>query len=414
MEGYAPFLAGLVALLVGLAVGKAWERYKLQEGRWIDRRRARESPHYILGLNSLAAHQLDRAIAELAQAARLQPDALEIEMILGNLYREKGQVGRAITIHQGLLQRPKLTRLEHAYILLCLGLDYKRGGFVDRALEAFNEVLRFEPTNPYALANLQKLHEEQHQWQEAHEVRERLVTISDEADQPRNRQILAHLENELGRDCLKQADPAAAANRFNAALELDPRNVPAHLNLGDVRLSQGRAAEAGEAWEEVTRLTPERAYLAFDRIESLYVAQKEPGRFQDLCRRLISANPKDWRAHLALARHLTSGGRSEEALELLFEALSHSPHALTIHQEIWHAFVDGALDPALIRRYAELTRQSVFYLDPHVCQRCHYRSTELLWQCPHCHEWDTFVEDRIAPAHEAPGPESPDTPGVTI
>jgi lipopolysaccharide assembly protein B len=413
MDGYVPFLAGLVALLVGLAVGKAWERYKLQEGRWIDRRRARESPHFILGLNSLAAHQLDRAIAELAQAARLQPDALEIEMILGNLYREKGQVGRAITIHQGLLQRPKLTRLEHAYILLCLGLDYKRGGFVDRALEAFNEVLRFEPTNPYALANLQKLHEEQHQWREAHEVRERLVTVSDEADQPRNRQILAYLENELGRDCLRQADPAAAATRFNAALELDPRNVPAHLNLGDVRLSQGRAAEAAEAWEEVTRLTPERAYLAFDRLESLYEAQKEPGRFQDLCRRLISANPKDWRAHLALARHLMAGGRTQEALELLFEALSHSPHALTIHQEIWHAFVDDPLDPAIIRRYAELTRQSVFYLDPHVCQRCHYRSTELLWQCPHCHEWDTFVEDRIAPAQEAPGPESPDTPTVT-
>ena len=42
--------------------------------------------------------------------------------------------------------------------------------------------------------------------------------------------------------------------------------------------------------------------------------------------------------------------------------------------------------------------QSVFYLDPHVCIRCRYRSTELLWQCPHCHEWNTFVEERITPA----------------
>jgi len=54
-------------------------------------------------------------------------------MILGNLYREKGQVGKAITVHQSLLQRPRLTRLEHAHVLLCLGLDYKRGGFVDSA-----------------------------------------------------------------------------------------------------------------------------------------------------------------------------------------------------------------------------------------------------------------------------------------
>ena len=65
-------------------------------------------------------------------------------MILGNLYREKGQVGKAITVHQSLLQRSKLSRLEHAYVLLCLGLDYKRGGFVERALEAFTEVLRLD------------------------------------------------------------------------------------------------------------------------------------------------------------------------------------------------------------------------------------------------------------------------------
>jgi lipopolysaccharide biosynthesis regulator YciM len=410
MGSYAPFLAALVGLLIGLAVGKAWERYKLQEGRWIDRRRARESPHYILGLNSLVANHLDRAIEELAQAARLQPDALEIEMILGNLYREKGQVGRAITIHQALLQRPKLTRLEHAYILLCLGLDYKRGGFVDRALEAFNEVLRLEPQNPYALVNLQKLHEEQHQWKEAHDIRQRLVAISDAADQPRNRQILAFIENELGRDRLKQLDYKAAAARFHAAVELDARTVRAYLNLGDVRFSEGKLAGAAEAWERVVEVSPERAYLAFDRLESLYRAQHQLGRFQELCQRLIRANPKDWRAHLALARHVMAEGRTPDALELLFEALSHSPHALTIHQTIWHALLSSGLEPALVNRYTELTRQSVFYLDPHVCQRCHYRSTELLWQCPHCHEWDTFVEDRIAPAQDAEVPDEADTP----
>ncbi len=245
MESYAPFLAGLVALLVGLAAGKAWERYKLQEGRWIDRRRARESPHYILGLNSMVAGQLDRAIGELAEAARLQPDALEIEMILGNLYREKGQVGRAITIHQQLLQRPKLTRLEHAYILLCLALDYKRGGFVDRAHEAFSEVLRFEPQNPYALMNLQKLHEEQHQWQQAREVRQRLVAISPEAEQPRNRQILAFIENELGRDCVKRGEPSAAVVHFEAALDLDPRNVPGVPQPGRRAAGPGQGSRGG-------------------------------------------------------------------------------------------------------------------------------------------------------------------------
>src|SRR5258708_2564193 len=111
MSSYAPLLAALVALLVGLTVGKAWERYKLRDGTWIDRRRARESPHYILGLNFLVANQMDLAIEELSKAASLDTDALEVHMILGNLYREKGQVGNAITLHQNLLQRATLSKL---------------------------------------------------------------------------------------------------------------------------------------------------------------------------------------------------------------------------------------------------------------------------------------------------------------
>src|SRR6266705_3204298 len=227
MNGYAPLLAALLALLAGLTIGKAWERYKLRDGKWIDRRRARESPHYILGLNFLVANQIDLAIEELGRAASLDADALEVHMILGNLYREKGQVGKAITVHQSLLQRPTLTRLEHAHVLLCLGLDYKRGGFVDRALEAFTEVLRLDPKNEYALLNLQKLHEEQHQWSEAYDTRRRLSKLADIDSRPQSQAILAFLENEIGLEAMRRKNYAEATRRFQAAIELDARAVPA-------------------------------------------------------------------------------------------------------------------------------------------------------------------------------------------
>ena len=145
----------LFTLLIGITIGKFWERYKLRGGRWIDRRRAKQSPHYILGLNFMVSNQPDLAIEELNKAISLDTEAIEIHMILGNLYREKGQVGRAIHMHQKLLQRPNLTTIEHAYVLLCLGLDFKRGGFLDRALEAFDEVLRLDSNNRYALLNLE-------------------------------------------------------------------------------------------------------------------------------------------------------------------------------------------------------------------------------------------------------------------
>jgi lipopolysaccharide biosynthesis regulator YciM len=398
-ELYLP--VALLALLAGLVVGKAWERYKLRDGRWIDRRRLRETPHYMLGLNFLVDNQVDQAIEELTKATSTDTDALEIQMILGNLYREKGQVGRAINVHQALLQRPDLTKLEQAYIALCLGLDFRHGGFIDRALEAFQEVLRLDSKNRYALVNLQKLYEDQHQWAEALRVREQIARI-DAGRRPDDQQILGFLRNEIGMEQEKSGDLAAAARTFSGAIDSDERTVPAYLSLGDVRARQGNLAGAVDAWERLIEAVPDRAYFAFERLERAYRTLGSPNRFVELCQRLIDRDPQDWRTRLALSRHLAAAGQHRAAFDRLLDALPHHPHGLAIHQEIWDALSALDFDPELIRRYVDLTREAVFYLDPHICRRCRYRSTELLWQCPQCHEWNTFVEERIAAAKDAP------------
>jgi lipopolysaccharide assembly protein B len=399
MSDYA-LLAVLFALLLGLVVGKAWERYKLRDGHWIDRRRLRETPHYMLGLNCLVDNQVDQALEELTRATSTDTDALEIQMILGNLYRQKGQVGRAITVHQVLLQRPDLRPIEHAHVLLCLGLDYKHGGFIDRALETFQEVVRLDPKNRYAFVNLQKLYEDQRQWAEAAAVREKIAALDDDKQEVNN-QILGFLRNEVGETLTRAGDDAAATRAFEAALDIDARTAPAYLNLGDMRERVGQPASAVEAWEKLVQTLPDRAYLALDRLERAYQRAGTQHRFGELCARLIDQNPQDWRTRLALSRHLAAAGRHRTALDLLLDALPHNPHGLAIHHEVWKALLALDLDPALVREYMDQTRSAVFYLDPHVCLRCRYRSTELLWQCPQCHEWNTFVEERMSPAKDA-------------
>jgi lipopolysaccharide biosynthesis regulator YciM len=396
-------IAALVALLIGLAAGKTWERYRLRNGRWIDRRRLRETPHYMLGLTSLADNRIDQAIDELSQAASSSADSLEVQMILGNLYRQKGQASRAITVHQALLQRAGLTRMEHAYGLLCLGLDFRHAGFVDRALEAFHEVLRLDPRNRHALVNLQKLHEDQQQWSEAAAIREQ-ISLVDGGRDVQNRRILAFLRNEVGTAQARAGDPAAAAT-FRRALETDEQTVPAYLNLGDLIEREGRLAEAVELWERLIAVVPDRAYLAFDRLERAYDTLGLTRRFAELCSRLITQNPQDWRSRLALSRHFTAAERPREALELLLAALPNNPHGLVVHQAIWRALLDLQMEPGLVRRYIALARDAVFYLDPHVCIHCRYRSTELLWLCPQCHAWNSFIEERIAPAKSLPAAE---------
>jgi lipopolysaccharide biosynthesis regulator YciM len=252
-------------------------------------------------------------------------------------------------------------------VLLCLGLDYKRGGFVDRALEAFNEVLRLDPKNEYALVNLQKLHEEQHQWIEAYDTRRRLTKLAAIDSRPQSQAILAFLENEIGLEAVRRKDYGEAVRRFQAAIDLDGRAVPAYLNLGDVRMAEGKEKEAASIWETVVQVAPDRAYLAFDRLEALAIKDGKPERFTRLCRRLIDESPPDWRARLALSRHLNASGKAHEALDLLFAALVQNPHALTIHQAIWHALGQLRHPTELVERYSDLTQHAVFYLDPHVC-----------------------------------------------
>src|SRR6186713_1505432 len=262
MQAYSLLFGVLIALLVGLAAGKAWERYKLIEGRWIDRRRVRQSPHFILGLNYLVAGQVDLAIEELERAARLaDPGSLVLRLVLGNLHREKGQVGRAIEEHRALLQRPRLNRIEHANVLLCLGLDYRRGGFVDRAVAAFSDVLKLDPANEAALVNLEKLQEDQHQWQEAYVTRQRLAQIAGPPDQPKSQLILAFLENELGLQALKEGRLADAIRRFEAAIDVENSAMPAYLHLGDAQAQQGDPEAAIATWERAIEVAPDRAYL---------------------------------------------------------------------------------------------------------------------------------------------------------
>jgi lipopolysaccharide assembly protein B len=400
MGDNALLLGMLAALLFGLAAGKAWERYKLRDGRWIDRRRFRDSPHYLQGLNRLVDRQIDPAIESFSRAAANHEEAVDVQVVLGNLYREKGQVSRAIQVHQQILQRPSLSKTEHRHVLLCLGLDFKRAGFVDRAVEAFTEVLQLDADNRDALANLEELHEDQHNWAEAYQIRQRLAALAPAEAQARHQTILAFLENALGEQALARQDRAEAERRFEAAIDRDPGTVPAYLHLGDLYFAAGQVDAAVRTWERAIEVSPDRAYLVFDRLSSAYATERADDQFPALCRRLVAENAQDWRARLALAQHLGGRGRPADALPLLFDALAVNPHAISLHQAAWHTLSELGLDPTLVARYVEVSRQAVFYQDPHLCLRCHYRSTELLWQCPHCHDWNSFVEERLTPALE--------------
>jgi lipopolysaccharide biosynthesis regulator YciM len=384
-------LAVLLSAIAGLLAGRAWAAAR-RGGDSRDRPPYRVSPHYTQGLHYVAAGQRELAISELTKVAREDPDALDVLQILGNLLRETGQVERAIQVHQGLLARPDLTRAERAYALASLGTDFRNAGFLDRATRTFEEVLEVDPKSIHALVGMQKLHEDQRQWQEAYAVQTRLSRLRKTDDSL----VLGHLQAEMGREALQAGRLEAAERAFRTALSLDRRVFPAHLGLADCHAGRD-PRQAAAVLEDAIQTAPERAYLAFDRLAKAYAECGEPSRFVSLCERTIRQDPRDWRARLALARHLGREGRHEEAFGLLVRAVEANPQVLLPHLEMWRTLRAMGLDGEVVDRYITTAEEAAFYRDPHVCTACRYRADDMLWRCPHCHEWNTFVEERLGP-----------------
>lgn len=390
-SGEQVFLIALVAFIAGVALGKFWSR--LASGRPESSRLPGESLHYILGLDYLASHQIDRAVAELTRAAQADTEAIEIYLILGNLLREKGQLERAIQIHQSLLHRPGLTSRERAHTLLCLGIDFKRAGFRNRALSTFQEVLRRDSANRYALLHLLKIHEEEQDWEKALDLQQRVVALGGKTDNT----LTAFLHDQLGQVAWAQSEDRSAIRNFETAMRLDRSIPPPYLHLGDLHEVRGRLPEATACWETFARQDPEHAYLVFERLERAYGALGEDNALEALFQEVIARDNKDWRAHLELARRHGHDGRTDESFELLLGAVENNPHAIAVHLAAWDLLFDDHPQPDRIRRYIERVRDAVLFLDPHICVKCHYRANGILWRCPHCQEWNTFVEERWTP-----------------
>ena len=379
-----------MAAVAGLVAGRAYAHARHRGLR--DRPGFRTSPHYTQGLHYLASGQLSLAMSELGKVAREDKDAVDVLQVLSHLQRETGQVERALQIHQGLLARPDLSRAERAHTLASLGADFRKAGFVDRATKAFEEALSFDPNNIYALMGQRKVFEDQREWRLAFDVQIRLARLRKADDGI----VLGHLQAQIGEDLARAGDRDGAEAAFKMALSLDRRVFPAYLGLADLYL-ESEPFRAATVLEDAQRTTPERAYLAFDRLERAYAALGEPERFVEMSERLIRQDQGDFRARLALARHLRVRGRHEEAYGLLLRAVESNPQALVVHLEMLETLrAQGALGEAE-QAYLGAAQRAVFYADPHLCTSCRYRADGMLWRCPHCHEWNTFVEERLGP-----------------
>ncbi|MBF0179053.1 MAG: tetratricopeptide repeat protein [Magnetococcales bacterium] len=389
-----PYLIGWAALSVtlGAIIFGAGRRLGREEEALRIRRQddGKEAAFYFRGLNFLLADEPDKAIEEFIKFVRINSETVEIHLSLGKLYRARGEVGRAIRIHQNLIARPNLSVEHRTAALYALAEDYRQGGFVDRAVDAYRQVLNVDPEHRAALAGLQGMHENEGRWDMALDVLKRLEKVT-RAPDPRRE---AHIRVRMGMEIQSRQGSGVvsdeAMDHYQTAIKVFPGCVEAHRLLGEAQLTQGRTRGAIKSFEALKTSRPSHFFMLAEALRRAYERDGDPGGFEKCMNEAVHAFSSSARLVVYRARMLEEQGRLVEATELLRAGMAKHPGSLGIicplipllaKQNLWQEAVATAqrqLDRMLAVQHA------------FQCARCGFKAQDIYWKCPQCLQWDSM------------------------
>jgi lipopolysaccharide biosynthesis regulator YciM len=337
-------------------------------------------PDYLTGLDYLVTEQPDRALDMFLKLMDANADTIETHFALGTLYRRRGEVERAIRIHQNLLARDTLPQEHREQALLALAQDFLRAGLLDRAEGLFQQVSEVPRLRASALDALRLVYERQHDWQQALGVLRQLQRI----DAPPRHSVAAHYLCELAALAIERGD-SMDARRLLREARADSSPFPraallrAQIAESDaqpelaVRLIRQALAESPELLQdELPHLFKLVGPGARDAVLADLVAQAESRDFAELKRLVFAAIAAD----LAGARPLRG------PIEKVF---SQDPTL----QAVWQA--GSAQYESMVQQIGALLAHAEKYR----CVECGFSGRSFYWHCPACHSWATFEAHAI-------------------
>jgi len=247
---------------------------------------------------------LDRAEEALARAVHGDAEGIESYLALARLYRMRGEIGRAIRVHQNLLLREELRKEQRLTVLADLGADFRQGGYHDRAIACFEDVVTDDKRDLKSIRALVQLYAQTGRYARAIEHSRRLTRL--EGGGQRDEE--ARLYTEMARVQFTEGEHDEARRSIKKALRCNKRCADAWVQLGDLEAERGRAKAALAAWSEVPRLDRSRGPLVYEKLEATYAALGRTRDFEAYVRGLLAEQPGDARARRALAALLAARG----------------------------------------------------------------------------------------------------------
>ncbi|MEZ5461780.1 lipopolysaccharide assembly protein LapB [Dokdonella sp.] len=384
----------LLFLLLPVAAFSGWYVARRGSERTSGARVSELSSNYFRGLNYLLNEQQDKAIEVFLKLAEYNRDTVETHLALGNLFRRRGEVDRAIRVHQNLIARPSLSDEEKTVALLELGEDYMRAGLLDRAETLFTDLVSMNALAPSALTHLVSIYQHERDWNKAIENATRLEAATGESCGA----MIAQFHCELAEQARAARDWKRAKECLAAALDAEPDCVRASMIRGHIEAANDNLDAAIKAFEHVADLdvdyVPEILSPLLDCYAKAQCMQRAEEFLLNMTERYQGVSPV-----LALASLYSRTQGEKAAVEFLTRQLHQRPSVRALVALIdanLHTARDEARESLLIQR--DLTRKLLEGQAMYRCTRCGFGAKAHHWQCPSCKNWST-----VRPIHSVVG-----------
>ena len=371
------FLLLPVAAVSGWVIGRrGGERHSTSQV-------SRLSTTYFRGLNYLLNEQPDKAIELFLHIAELDKDTFETQVALGHLFRRRGEVDRAIRLHQALVQRTGLSDAQKVQAMLALGEDYMKSGLLDRAETVFSDLVALD-LSPLALRHLINIYQSERDWPKAIENARSYEAATGEA----MGKLIAQFECELADRHRAAGEVELARDCVARAYEADSNSVRAGLLEGRMDVDAGRDAAAIRALERVARVDadylPEVLPLLLPAYERVGDDTGARAFLAEMCEHYRGIAPV-----LALTRMVEVREGVAAARAYLAAQLKDRPSVRGEAALIDLTLAEGADPAATLVDLKHITDQLLVRNPSYRCNRCGFGARSHHWQCPSCKEWGT-------------------------
>lgn len=349
---------------------------------------------YLLGLNYLLNEQADKAVDTFIKILEVDTETVETHLALGVLFRRRGEIDRAIRLHQNLIARPQLPKPQKLQALLALGQDYYYGGLLDRAEHLFSEIAKEENKNEYAkvaLCYLLDIYQQQKRWDIAIKQAKKISKW-----EPYILKNIAHYYCELALKHLKNETSSSSKEAIallDQALKYDAHCVRASLIKGEIAIKAEKWESAIQLYQAIKKQDSDYITETLEPLSQCYL-QRESGQteFLNYLHETLSEH-SEISICLTIVKLLQKKERGK-ALQFLISQLEDKPslyglyYLIDLHLELESDSYPHEKNKLVILKalVGKLVKNKPLYR----CLQCGFNSKILDWLCPACRNWSTI------------------------